>query len=188
MTATGLWGATARVPVPGADTPVGDVVTAIVWAALAVGSIALVARLPRDTRGAWLVVAIYCCVVAVDKVVDLQMAAYHTAKWIVDATQPVLGLREHVRAVRLALMVALIALGVGGTVLMVRRDRELDVPRKLAIAGLLLIIAMVGARLVPGSPFDDVIVDWVVEGVGCACVAAGLVLGWRTTARPRLTK
>jgi hypothetical protein len=165
--------------VPGAGTPVGDVVTGVVWAGLAIAAIVLVCSLPRGARGAWIVVAGYCTIVAIDKVVDLQMAAYWTTKWIVDVLTPVADLRQHRTAVRVVLMVVLTSLGIGGTVWLVRHDRELDRPRMLAIGGLLLVIAMVGARLVPGSPFFDEVLDWIIEGVACACIAAGLALGWR---------
>jgi hypothetical protein len=181
---------TALCSLAGSDTPIGDVVTAIVWSALAVGSVALVVRLPRGSRGAWLVVAIYCSVVAADKIVDLQTAVYLTAKWTVGALQPFVELRSHRNAIRVGLVLVLLSIGIGGTVWLVRRDRALDLPRLLALGGLLLVMAMVGGRLVRGSPFADEVVGWVVEGIGCTGIAVGLVLGWRrSVAEPHaLTK
>lgn len=163
-----------------ATTPVGDTITLVVWAVLAACALRLVRRLPRRERGAWLVVAIYCTIVAVDKAVDLQTVFYRVVQWALDVADPWLGVRAHRNLVKGLLLVPLTIVAVGGTLWLVRRDRHLDRGRKLAIAGLVLVLLLVGLRLLPPFRALDETACWVVEGLACGLIAWGLRLGWRT--------
>ena len=160
-------------------SPIGDTITLVVWSVLAAFALRLVWRLPPDRRGAWRVVAGYCSVVAIDKAVDLQTAFYQFVQWSLDTLDPWLGLRQHHRFVRFLLLVPMTAVAVGGTVWLVRRDPHLDRGRKLAIAGLVLVLLLVGLRLLPGFVMLDEQTGWVVEGLACLLISIGLLLGWR---------
>ena len=168
------------IPVPSrVESPVGDTVTLVVWAVLACLSLRLVWRLPASVRGAWYVVAIYCTVVAVDKFVDLQTAFYQTVRWSTEVLDPWLGLRQHRLFVRVLLLVPATIVAVGGTVALVRRDRNIDRAKKLAIGGLVLVLVFVAGRLLPGLRwlFSEA-VCWGLEAVACLLIAAGLRLGF----------
>src|SRR5690606_16768004 len=156
-------------------------ITLLAWSILALLSWLLVRRLPRAERGAWLVVAAYCSIIAIDKAIDLQLAFYNFAQWCVDALDPWFGLRQHRGIVKFALMIPMLIITVGGTIWVARQDRRLDLSRALAIAGLVLVLLLVGMRILPGFGFLDEAVGWGFEAVSCALIAAGLVLGWRSS-------
>jgi len=169
----------ARIPDKTQATLLGDQITLLAWAILAVLSWLLVRRLPRHERGAWLVVAAYCSVIAIDKAVDLQIAFYSFVQWSVDVLDPWFGLRQHRGVVKVLLLVPMLIVTVGGTIWIVRQDRRLDRSRVFAIAGLVLVVLLVGVRALPGFGFLDEEVGWGLEAVSCWLIAAGLLLGFR---------
>ena len=169
---------------PSEANAIGDLVTLVVWSLLALFALWLVLRLPRGVRGTWLVVAAYCSVVAIDKSIDLQSTFYRLVQWGIDLLDPSLGLRRHRTVLRIALLVPLTALAVGGTLWLVRRDRRLDRARLMAITGLVLVLLLVGLRLLPGLEAIDETTGWIVEGIACACVGCGLRMGWPRLAKP----
>ena len=161
------------------ESPVGDTITLVVWAVLALLSLRLVWRLPASARGAWYVVAIYCTVVAIDKFVDLQTAFYATVRWGIEVLDPWLGLRQHRPLVRVTLLVPMTLVAVGGTVILVRRDRSFDRGKKLAIGGLVLVLLFVAGRLMPGTRgILNEALCWGLEGVACLMIAIGLRMGF----------
>ena len=172
--------AVSTMPVPSrVESPVGDTITLVVWAVLALLSLRLVWRLPGSGRGAWYVVAIYCSVVAVDKIIDLQTAFYATVRWGIEVLDPWFGLRQHRVLVRLLLLVPMAIIAVGGTVMLVRRDRQIDRGKKLAIGGLILVLLFVLGRLLAGLRWVlNEAVCWGLEGVACALIALGLRMGF----------
>ncbi len=170
----------SAIPVPSmVESPIGDSVTLVVWAVLGIVSLRLVWRLPASRRGAWYVVLIYCAAVAIDKVVDLQMVFLLAVRWGVDMLDPWLGLRQHRLVVKVLLLLLMASVAVGGTVTLVRRDRDLDRGKKLAISGLILVLLLVAGRLVPGlaTVFSEA-VCWGFEAAACLLIAAGLRLGF----------
>jgi hypothetical protein len=163
----------------GADPGWGDTITRAVWSVLAVFSLLLVRRLSTERRGAWCLVAFYCSVVAADKWVDLQTAFYHAVRWLLGCTESLLGLRDHKPVVRVLFLVLMTIGAVGGTVRVVWRDQRLDGAKKLAVAGLVLVLLLIGVRLLPGlGGILDESACWVLEGAACALIVAGLCKAW----------
>jgi hypothetical protein len=118
-------------------------------------------------------------VVAVDKFADLQTAFYTTVRWAIEVLDPWFGLRQHRLLVRLTLLVTMTLVAVGGTVILVRRDRSFDRGKKLAIAGLVLVLLFVAGRLLPGiRGLLNEAVCWGLEGVACLMIAMGLRMGF----------
>lgn len=168
------------IPVPSSvESPIGDTITLVAWAVLGIMSLRLVWRLPASRRGAWYVVSIYCAAVAVDKIVDLQMEFLLTVRWGMDVLDPWLGLRQHRPIVKVLLLLLMASVAVGGTVTLVRRDRDLDRGKKLAISGLILVLLFVAGRLLPGlaTVFSEA-VCWGLEAVACLLIATGLRIGF----------
>lgn len=160
-------------------TPFGDLVTLVVWTALALASCALVGRQPPGRRGAWSVVALYCTIVAVDKAIDLQGMFYVAVRRVPDLVEQMTGWSGHRGIVRTSMVVIVAAGALLGTLWLVRRDRRLDCPRWLAIGGLLAVLLWVGLRpLLPPDVHDEPI-GWAIEAAACLAIAAGLRLGWR---------
>jgi hypothetical protein len=142
-------------------------------------SLRLVWRLPANRRGAWCVVAIYCVVVAVDKIVDLQMVFLQSVRWGLDVLDPWLGLRQHRLLVRVILLLLMAVIAIGGTVALVRRDRDFDAGKKLAISGLILVLLFVMGRMMPVlATVLSQTVCWVLEAVACLLIAIGLRVGF----------
>lgn len=168
------------VPTPSeAASPIGDTITLVAWAVLGVLSLRLVWQLPASRRGAWCVVAIYCVAVAIDKLVDLQMVSLLSVRWCLDVLDPWLGLRQHRLIVRVVLVLLLAIIAVGGTVTLVRRDRDFDAGKKLAISGLILVLLFVTGRMMPVlATVLSESVCWVLEGLACLLIAIGLRLGF----------
>lgn len=161
------------------DSSVGDTIFLVLWALLALVSWLLVLRLPAGRRGAWLLVSTYCTIVALDKVIDLQMALFVSVRWSIDLLDPWFGLRQHRLVVRVLVLLTLAGLAIAGTVLLARRDLYLDRGKKVAISGMLLVLLLVAARLVPGlsAVFSDNLC-WIFEGISCLLIVGGMRSGF----------
>lgn len=160
-------------------TPIGDLVTLVVWTALALAACALVRRQPPGQRGAWIVIALYCAVVALDKAVDLQGMSYLAVRLLPDLLERLTGWSGH-RGLLRTLVVVLLAVGaLAGTIWLARRDRRLDRARWLAIGGLLAVLLWVGLRPLLPRDLHDEPIGWAIEAAACLAIAAGLRLGWR---------
>jgi hypothetical protein len=162
------------------DSTLADAITLVVWCTLAVAAVLLVARRPRLRRGTWPLVAACCCVIALDKAIDVQTVVYRLVRWCCRATESAFRLREQHPVVKACVL--LTATGgvcaVAGWLLW--RDRPLDRPRAFAAGGLLLVVLLVGLRLVPGLDWLDAESHgWIVEGAACAAIAFGLRGAWR---------
>lgn len=158
----------------------GDSIALVVWTLLAALSWLLVVRFSVGKCGAWCLVSVYCTAVAIDKVVDLQMTFFEGLRWSMDLLDPWLGLRQYRVIVRVILLLLLTVFAVGGTVILVRRDRSLDRGKKLAISGLVLVLLLVAIRLWPGlaAVFSDQ-VCWVVEAISSMLILCGLGVGFK---------
>lgn len=161
------------------ESPIGDIITLVAWAVLGAMSLRMVWQLPASRRGAWYVVAIYCVAVAIDKIVDLQMVFLLTVRWGMDVLDPWLGLRQHRLVVRVILLLLLAIIAIGGTVTLVRRDRDFGTGKKLAISGLILVLLFVLGRMMPVlATVLSQTVCWVLEAVACLLIAIGLRVGF----------
>jgi hypothetical protein len=162
-----------------------DLLMQAAWTLLAVAAVLLPCRRRAPARDAWWLVAAACCLVALDKAVDVQVWCFTTAKALVQAAVASLGLDGERRLLRHVLLVAATGAAVVGTVVLVRRDPDLDRAKRCALAGLVLVVLLVGLRLLPGFAWlHDERVGWLVEGLGCGLVAIGLRRGFRGL-RPR---
>jgi len=134
---------------------------------------------PPGRRAAWFVVALYCGGICADKVVDLQMILFSDGKSVFKALAdafPVL--QENKRGIKLGLLGFLLLAGVGGTLFLIRKDEGLSPPKWMSLCGLILVMAFVAARLMPGLRGD--VASWigmVVEGAALLLVTIGLLLG-----------
>lgn len=156
-----------------------DLAMQLAWTALAVAAVALVAR-HRGPRGLWWLVAAACVVVAVDKAVDLQTHVFATGKAAARAALAALGLDGARKPVKAALLLAGTLAALAAFAWLLRRDRAIDAPKRLACAGLALVVALVGLRFAPGMGWlADVRASWAVEAVACGLVAIGLRGGFR---------
>lgn len=172
----------ARLP-GGDDAPLGDAITLAVWTLLALAAVLFVLRVPAARRGTWLLVALACTVVALDKAVDLQSLAYEVVRGGAHLLEAVLGARAQHAAVKAAILLGMTGCGVAAAVWWVRRDRPLDRPRWSAVCGLLLVVVYVGVRFLPGcASLAEEWVGWLVEAVAVALVASGIASAWRTAA------
>jgi hypothetical protein len=136
-------------------------------------------RAPPGRRAAWFVVAICCGGICADKVVDLQMILFSDGKSVFKAlaeAHPVL--QENKRWIKMGLLGFLFLAGVGGTLFLIRRDEDLSPPKWMGLGGLILVMAFVAARLMPG--LRGHVASWigmVSEGVALVLVTIGLLLG-----------
>lgn len=156
-----------------------DLVMQAAWSVLAVAAAALLVR-QRAPRGLWWLVAAACIVVAIDKAVDLQTRVFEGGKVALGAVLDGLGIGAARRAAK-ALALAVVTVGaIASLVWFVRRDRAIDRSKLLAVAGLALVLALVGVRILPGMAWlADPRAGWAVEAVACALVACGLRGGFR---------
>lgn len=160
-----------------ASTPIGDVVTAVVWWGLAIGCAAL---LRAGARGLWWVVAAGVLAIAVDKLVDLQSRLYQLARMVRNALDGPVDLHTHRDGLKAAALVAVLVLVGCAALWLARRDRDLDRAKLLALAGLLVVGGLVTLRLVPGLGWlADERASWACEALAVALLAAGLVAARR---------
>lgn len=166
------------------DSALGDAITALAWSALAVAAVWLVVKNPQARRGAWPLVAVCCCTIALDKLVDVQSLLYRAARWACRAAEAALGVREQHPMVKAGVLLAGTGAAVAVAGWLLWRDRPLDRARSLAAGGILLVVLLVGLRLVPGLQWLAAESHgWIVEGVAVAAVAFGLLTAWRDPIR-----
>ncbi|MFM1871504.1 MAG: hypothetical protein RL398_926 [Planctomycetota bacterium] len=164
-----------------AATPVGDVVTAVVWWGLAVACAAL---LRAGARGLWWVVAAGVVTIAVDKLVDLQTRLYQLAKVVRNALDGPIDLHSHREGLKAAALVSVLVAVVIAALWLARRDRDIDRGKLLALGGLLVVGGLVTLRLVPGLGWlADERVSWAFEAVAVALLVAGLAAARRRLRR-----
>ncbi len=152
----------------------------IFWILPGLVALWLAIRSPSGGRSIWLVVALYCLVISIDKAVDLQMLAYVSGRWILHRLDSILSLEGGRGPIRTCLCGLCFLLGLGITIYLVRKDRHLSLAKVLALGSLLLIMAYVPLRLLPPlHPLQDPLVNWIIEGSCAGMVWLGLWLGWR---------
>ncbi len=162
-----------------------DLVGIVVWTfATAVTGCAL-ARAPRDRRLTWTVVAAACAVIVADNAFGVQDVAMTWGKAAVRALD--LDVRNTGSVVkRSALFAALFFGGSAALFALVRADRPLDGPRRLSLAGLVCVMAFLGARMTPRlrSVLHETDVAYAVKAVCWMLVVGGAVWSLRRM-RPR---
>jgi hypothetical protein len=156
-----------------------DLAMQLAWTVLAAAAVALVAR-RRGARGLWWLVAAACIVVAGDKWLDLQTAVFAAGKEAARGLLAALGLADARKPVKAALLLAATLVALAAIVWLARRDRAIDRDKQLAVAGLALVVALVGLRFAPGMAWlADPRAGWAVEVVALVLVGVGLRGGFR---------
>ena len=157
-----------------------EILTGIVWAALTIGSVRVALNTPRGRRGTWVLVALFCGLFVADKLIDVQTTFYEAVRWLAH-----LAISQRVRegandALRYALLLPLTGLALAGVVWLVRRDRYIDGPKRLALVGICGIMVYVGLRLLPplAGKFDG-FTGWLVELPCASLVFIGIRSGLR---------
>lgn len=137
-------------------------------------------------RAAWALVAAACALIAVDKAVDFQTHLHALGQQLVARIDPGTSMRgEHVW-MRLVLLGGLVLGGCAVLVAWLRFDSERRRAKQISLAGLALILAYLGARLVPSlkEPLAPPR-GWVVEGLAWALVVGGELAGIRAAGSPK---
>ena len=179
--------AAVRSNLPGMITALSseDVAGIVVWTfATAVTGCAL-ARAPRDRRLTWAVVVAACVVIVADNALGVQDIAMTWGKAVVHALD--LDVRNTGSVVkRSAFFAALFLGGSAALFALVRADRPLDGPRRLSLAGLVCVMAFLGARMTPGlrSVLHETDVAYAAKAVCWMLVVGGAVWSLRRM-RPR---
>lgn len=173
----------------GGESPIADLITLVVWAVLAFVSGLLLWRRPAARRGAWLVVAGFCVVVAVDKAFDLQTIGYEVLRFVARGGEVLLELPEHDRRVKAGILLLGTMLAMAAIAFLVHRDRPLDGGRRPALLGIGLVVSLVGMRFVPGlGRLADERIGWAVEALAVACLGIGLRRGFRDDGSERSSR
>lgn len=160
-------------------------VEAACWALPALAASAVFLRSPRGGRASWAVVAGACAAIVADKLVDLQIRLYRLGKELVAGADPELRLRGEHLWLRLLLLGGLFVAGAFALRFGARLDRRPGRGKRVALAGLVLVLAFLGARLVPAlKPHFAPPRDVVLEGLTWLVVVAGVLVGWSEAARP----
>lgn len=163
------------------DLPGNAVLEVLLWAPPALLALRRARSAPPGERRTWAVVAAACVVIVLDKTVDLQAFAMAAGRHLVHAYAPDLAAHGGRPLARAALLGAFFVAGCAGMFALVRGDRRLERRKLLALAGLVGVMAYLGARLVPAvgqrlGPAGGA----AIELACCALVWTGLVLPQRT--------
>jgi len=151
----------------------------VLWALPALLAAVLLVRGRPHARAGWLVVALACAVISVDKGIDLQMRAMPWLRDLAHFIDPEAANTGRHRGVRVAIVGGAAALSMAGLWLVLRRDQQLDGPKRLSACGLCGVVCYLGARfLVPPGSIRDV-VGWTVELMCWTAVTLGGVWGLR---------
>ena len=126
-----------------------------------------------------------CLVIVLDKAVDLQLIAMTVGKSLVHSIDPEMTHKGTRQSGRAALLGTLFVGGCIGLWMLVRSDRHLDRAKVLSLAGLVGVMAYLGARLVPavsralGGEGNGALWGSAIELACCALVWTGLLLARR---------
>ena len=168
----------------GFDAPV---VEGLLWGLLLVVALVLLARSPKGARWGWGLVAAGLLAIVADKAFDVHAVAHAVGTWIATSVDPENQLRGPNAIWRhVAFGVLFVAAG-GAVVWMLRHDAAVGRAKVLCLAGLVVIGALLGARLSPG--LEEHLPDWltkVIELVAWLLVLAGQWLAVRRPAPRRI--
>lgn len=144
------------------------------WALPTALAALLLARSNPGVRAGWLVVALACVVICIDKAIDLQMRLMPWLRQLAHLIDPEASNTGSHRGTRIAIVGGAALMTMAGLWLVLRRDRQFDGPKRIAASGLCGIVCYLGARflLPPGTTSEAT--DWIV-GLCCwGLVMAGL--------------
>lgn len=151
---------------------------AVAWAVPALAGARLALRSARGGRATWVLVALACAGIVLDKLVDVQMVVYRAGKALVDAVDPGSRWRGDHLWMRVLVLGGLFAVGTAGLVGWARLDRARGPGKRLALLGITLVLAFLALRQFPAlKPWVAPPRDLVFEGAAWALVLAGVAYG-----------
>ena len=158
----------------GFDAPVLE---GVLWGLTTAAALWRTRRAAPGTRAGWLLIAAGLVLIVVDKAFDVHALAHACGTWVAAALDPEHHLRgPHAFYRYLALGTGFVA-ALAVVVVWLRRDARVGRGKWLCFAGLLLIGALLAARLAPG--LEVFLPDWITKAIELAawlCVGIGL---WR---------
>lgn len=153
-------------------------IEAVVWAVPALAGARLALGSPRGARATWVLVALSCAVIVLDKLVDVQIVVYRAGKALVHAADPDGRWRGDHLWMRILVLGVLVAAGTVALIGWSRLDRQRGGGKRLALTGLALVIAFLGVRQLPAmSPWVEPPRDLFFEGTAWVLVLAGVAYG-----------
>jgi hypothetical protein len=149
----------------------------LIWGVPAVLAARLATHLPPGHGRTWIIVAVSCAVIVLDKLIDLQMAAMSLGRPVVRRLAPEMTMGGPDRLGRTVLLGILVLLATGALWLLVRADRHWNRPKVQALAGLVGVMTFLGARLIPtfSSALGSHGLGWAIELGCCALVWKGIL-------------
>jgi hypothetical protein len=158
------------------------------WTTPTLLAFTLACRFPKGTRIAWVILGTACLAIVLDKALDLLSVAHKTGQQLVKAVDPETRMRDGNLVYRFLLLGGLFVASSLGLVFCLRRDRDRSRGKVLAFVGLLLVLAYIAARMIPGLK-ERLLppTGWIVEAVSYALILLGLIYGWRHPPEDRPT-
>lgn len=135
---------------------------------------------PR-TKLAWCLVSSAAAVITLDKAFDLQGPGMSFARALARAVDPESTSGGSHQGTRMVLLAAAGLAGFIGIFLLARLDRRLDGPKRLAISGLGIILALLAVRLMRGGEelLHNPLWAWICELLAWGTTMAGIIWGLR---------
>ena len=153
----------------------------LLWGLPGLAALTLGLRHPVDRRAAWLVAALACAVIALDKGVDLVTPVTNLGRdWVAELSAELRSGGSN-QLGRAALLAVLFLGGCLALYLLTRLDRAIDGPKRLTLIGLVGVMGYMGGRLLPvlRESFGNPVVTWGVELTCWAAVVGGELWGRR---------
>ena len=141
----------------------------------------LFVRSAKGARATWLVVALMTTAFALDKAVDLHAVLRSAGQSVVMWLDPETRFRGKNVIFRILLLGGIFSVGVACLWCFLRADR-LTASKLTSVLGLVIVMAYLGLRLVPGvgQTLEATGAGWAIELGAWALVVVGEVGAWRT--------
>ena len=158
-----------------------QVLEVLVWSTPAALGLWLSIRSPAQARAGWCLVTLVCTAFALDKAVDLHFVLMQAGRSFVHWLDP----ETHLRGAKLGLRALLLGgIFLAGSTLgwaLYRLDRDRNRNKLTSLLGLALVMAYLGARLMPtiGDLLESTGAGWFVEALAWALVVGGQLAGLR---------
>ena len=163
------------------------VLEGVLWGALLAVALVLFVRSPTGTRWTWGLIVAGLATIVVDKAFDVHALLHALGTWIATSVDPVHHLRAPNAFHRNAALVVLFVLALVAVVWLLRHDADVGRAKVSCLAGLVVIGALLAARVAPGV--SEFLSDWIVkviELVAWLLVLRGEWLAFRRPPQRRL--
>jgi hypothetical protein len=155
----------------------------IVWSIPALLGLWLCLRGRRKERAGWLLVGLSTAGFALDKGVDLHAVLHGLGQTLVHRLDPETHFRDENLILRGFLLGSIFLVGMAGGAWLLRRDQEHTPGKLIALSGVVLVMAYLGLRLMPGvgDYLERTFAGWLVEATAWTLVIGGELAGLRAT-------